>query len=81
MTQKQSNTPLDGRKKPRTQAQLDALAKARETGGRKPNDDPATVKRSRTVSINYRTELLLLEKTGCKSLTEALEFFAQQYRV
>jgi hypothetical protein len=49
-------------------------------GGRPKNDDPATVKRSRTVTINLRTELFLLEKTGLKSLSQVLENLANQFR-
>jgi hypothetical protein len=70
----------DGRKKPRTAAQIEAREKSRGVSGRKKNDDPATVKRSRTVTINLRTELFLLEKTGLKSLSQVLEMLAEQFQ-
>jgi hypothetical protein len=77
----------DGRKKPRTAAQIKAFEKAqarkeelKAVGGRNKNDDPATVKRSRTVTINERTELFLLEKTGLKTLSQVLEVLANQFR-
>ncbi len=82
-----NSTKVDGRKKPRTAAQratfqklLIGKAESQAKGGRPKNDDPASVKRSRTVTINYRTEALLLEKTGLKTLSEVLENLAGQFR-
>lgn len=70
----------DGRRKPRTPAQIEAREKSRGVSGRKKNSDPATIKRPRAVSISYRTEAFLLERTGLKSLSKVLENLASQLR-